>query len=71
MIRTEEPFHGRRFAGDINKKIVHDCLFEKDDCEIGNLKKRNIKVFSPDNFKKATEEGFKPCEFCRRLNQKL
>ena len=71
MIRTQKPFHGRRYAGDINEKIVHDTLFEKSECEIGKLKIKNIKVFSPDNFKRAIEEGFKPCKYCRRFDQKV
>lgn len=69
MMRWWGPFRGRRFACNINEKILHDLLTEKDNCEIDKMKIDNIKMFN--NFDKAKADGFKPCKFCCRFNQKI
>ena len=60
MIRIEAPFHGRRFC--VSGGILHDLLFEQDDCGINKLDHATIQMFR--NKKKALETGAQPCRFC-------
>jgi len=75
MIRTHKPFYGKRFIGDTSKNIVHDTLFEKEHiigkCKIDEIKEECIRTFSPDTLEQAKKDEFRPCKYCRFLNQSV
>jgi len=56
----------KRYIGDKDKRIVHDCDHEKgSDCRIDIIVATNNAVtFTPDTFEQAAKDGFNACPFC-------
>jgi methylphosphotriester-DNA--protein-cysteine methyltransferase len=59
-----------KFVGDRRWGVVHEWLFKKAECQIGEIPTEALEFFSPDTLEEAEAKGFRPCPHCLPYNQK-
>jgi len=60
MMRTKEPFYGRRFC--VSGGVLHDLVYEQAKCGIDELKPASIQTFNDKQ--EALKTGAQPCRYC-------
>ncbi len=60
-----------KFVADRRWGVVHEWLFKKDACGIGEIPTEALEFFSPDTLEEAEAKGFTACPHCLPYNQKM
>lgn len=58
-----------KFVGDRRSGIVHEWLFKRWKCGIGEIPTDSLAFFVPDTLEEAEGKGFSPCAACLPFNQ--
>lgn len=72
MRRYEEPYYGKRYLYDIEKKTLHDLLNETEECNIDSIDKEAIDMYSSLNEASLLLDHpfYYPCPHCMNKEEK-